>query len=134
MLCFIIFYRRFLLSNALPNLYLFEPEDDWPITRNYLESQLPERVKTALAIKIEGFQDTLAGRIDITKYSNYNKLLRVTARVLKLYDRNPKTSLKNATRDLTPHDLERAELFWMREAQQDHGEGYRERELQKIMS
>ena len=87
-----------------------------------------------MAIKIEGFQDTLAGRIDITKYSNYNKLLKVTARVLKLYDRNPKTSLKNATRDLTPHDLERAELFWMRGAQQDHGEGYRERELQKIMS
>ena len=25
-LCFIIFYRRFLLSNVLPNLYLFEPK------------------------------------------------------------------------------------------------------------
>ena len=38
-----------------------------------------------------------------------------------LNNRNPKTSLKNAARDLTPHDLERAELFWIREAQQDMG-------------
>ena len=50
-----------------------------------------------MATNIEGFQDTLAGRIDITKYSNYNKLLRVTARIMKLYDRKPKSSLKNAT-------------------------------------
>ena len=36
-----------------------------------------------MATNIEAFQDTLAGRIDISKYSNYNKLLRVTARIMK---------------------------------------------------
>ena len=61
----------------------------------------------SMAANIEAFQDTLAGRIDISKYSNYNKLLRVTARIMKLYDRNPKSSLKNATNDLTPHDVEK---------------------------
>ena len=100
--------------------FLKQPDDEWPITRNYLEPQLPERVKTAMATNIEGFQDTLAGRIDITKYSIYNKLLRVTARIMKLYDRKPKSSLKNATSDLTPHDVEKAELFWIREAQQNN--------------
>ena len=50
--------------------FLTQPEDEWPITRNYLEPQLPERVKTAMATNIERFQNTLAGRIDITKYSN----------------------------------------------------------------
>ena len=99
--------------------FLKQPENKWPITRNYLQPQLPELVKTAMATNIEAFQDTLAGRID--KYSNYNKLLRVTARIVKLYDRNPKSSLKNATNDLTPHDLEKAELFWIREAQQNIG-------------
>ena len=83
--------------------------------------QLPEIFKTAMASNIEAFQDTLAGRIDISKYSNYNKLLRVTARIMKLYDRNPKSSLKNATDDLTPDDVEKAELFWIREAQQNMG-------------
>ena len=82
--------------------FLKQPENEWPITRNYLEPQLPELVKTAMATNIEAFQDTLAGRIDISKYSNYNKLLRVTARIMKLYDRNPKSSLKNVTNDLTP--------------------------------
>ncbi|XP_068674368.1 uncharacterized protein [Montipora foliosa] len=101
--------------------FLKQPENEWPITRNYLEPQLPELVKTAMATNIEAFQDTLAGRIDISKYSNYNKLLRVTARIMKLYDRNPKSSLKNATNDLTPHDVEKAELFWIREAQQNMG-------------
>ena len=82
-----------------------QPEDEWPTTHNYLEPQLPERVKTAMATNIERFQDTVAGRTDITKYSNYNKLLRVTARIMKIYDRNPKSSLKNATSELTPHNL-----------------------------
>ena len=85
------------------------------------EPQLPELVKTAMATNIEAFQDTLAGRIDIRKYSNYNKLLTVTARIMKLYNRNPKSSLKNATNDLTPHDVEKAELFWIREAQKNMG-------------
>ena len=74
-----------------------------------------------MATHIEVFQDTLVGRIDISKYSNYNKLLRVTAIIMNLYDRNPKSSLKNATNDLTPQDVEKAELFWIREARQSMG-------------
>lgn len=74
-----------------------------------------------MATNIEAFQDTLAGRIDISKFSNYNELLRVTAGIMKLYDRNPKSSLKNATNDLTPHDVEKAELLWIRRAQQNMG-------------
>ena len=40
---------------------------------------------------------------------------------MKLYNRNPKSSLKNTTNDLTPHDVEKAELLWIREAQQNMG-------------
>ena len=47
-----------------------------------------------MATNIERFQDTLAGRIDITKYSDYNKLLRVTARVTKL-DETEKNELEH---------------------------------------
>ena len=64
--------------------FLKQPENEWPITRNYLQPQLPELVKTAMATNIEAFQDTLAGRIDISKYSNYNKLLRRLTIVLGL--------------------------------------------------
>ena len=37
--------------------FLKQPENEWPITRNYLEPQLPEIVKTAMATNIEAFQD-----------------------------------------------------------------------------
>ena len=81
--------------------FLKQPENEWPITRNYLEPQLPERVKTAMATNIERFEDTLAGRIDITKYSDYNKLLRVTARVIKILRQKPQSITKK--RDKRSH-------------------------------
>ena len=74
-----------------------------------------------MVTNIEGFQDTLTGRIDITNYSNYNTLLRVSARIFKLYDRNPKPSQLNVTSGLTPHDVEKGELFWIGKAQQNMG-------------
>lgn len=49
--------------------FLKQPENEWLITRNYLQPQLPELVKTAMATNIDAFQYTLAGRIDISKYS-----------------------------------------------------------------
>ena len=62
-----------------------------------------------MATNVEAFQDTLAGRIDISKYSDYNNLLRVTARIMKLYDRNPKSSQKKKTRQtISPH------MMWKR--------------------
>ena len=61
--------------------------------------------------------DSLADRIDITRYSNYTKLIRVTARVLAMYQQKPTPSLKAATLILNKDDLESAELFWIRQAQ-----------------
>ena len=41
----------------------------------------------------------------------------MTARVLKLYQRNPRLTFKNATQDLHSKDIEREEIFWTLEAQ-----------------
>ena len=62
--------------------------------------------------------DTTSPEIDITRYSSYTKLIRVTARVLAVGQRNPRPSLKNAAKTLTPADIERAEIFWIRKAQE----------------
>ena len=72
-----------------------------------------------MVTKIEGPHDTLASQIDITKYSNYGKLLRVTARILKFYNKFPKPSFKNATQELTPEDIKKVEIFWIKEIQQN---------------
>ena len=69
-------------------------------------------------MKIEGKEeDTLVKRIDIQKYFSYIKLLRVTARVLALYTRNPKATFCNAIKPMTPQNIEQAELIWIRDCQ-----------------
>ena len=62
-------------------------------------------------------KDDLASRIKIERFSDYNRLLRVTARISKLYRREPKATLKNATQEITSEDVETAEVFWIKEAQ-----------------
>lgn len=64
-------------------------------------------------------KDELASRIKIERFSDYNRLLRVTARILKLYHREPKATLKNATQEITSKDVETAEVFWIKEAQRN---------------
>ena len=97
--------------------FLQYPESEWPITRNYSEPQIPKQILKVANIVNASVEDSLAARIDIEKFSEYNRLLRVTARVLKLYERNPRLTFKNATQDLHSKDIERAEIFWIRQAQ-----------------
>ena len=51
--------------------FLKQPEEEWPITRNYLEPQLPERVKTAMATNIVAANKELS---NITKNWDWNNL------------------------------------------------------------
>ena len=100
--------------------FLQYPESEWPITRNYSEPQIPKQILKVANIVNASVEDSLAARINIENFSQYNRLLRVTARVLMLYERNPRLTFKNATQDLNSKDIERAEIFWIREAQCCH--------------
>ena len=44
-------------------------------------------------------------------------MLRVTARILAMYNKELKPTLKNATRTLTAEDINDAERFWFLESQ-----------------
>ena len=96
--------------------FLKQPEKEWPITRNYLEQHIPQQLKVINTISVS-VEDNLASRIKIERFSDFNRLLRVTARVLKLFHRSPKVTLKNATAELSSKDIELAETFWIKEAQ-----------------
>ena len=61
-------------------------EDEWPVQQESLAVEAPEQVKIVLAITKEN-EDKLAKRIDISRFSSYQRLLRVTARVLAMYDK-----------------------------------------------
>jgi len=59
-------------------------------------------------------EDTqLEKRINIDNYSNFDKVLKVTARVLAMYQKMPRITFKNVTKVLTPEDITNAERFWI---------------------
>ena len=62
-------------------------------------------------------EDSLTNCININRFSSYARLIRVTARVIAMYRRNPKLSFKNATEVPDQSMLEAAELLWIYEAQ-----------------
>ena len=58
-------------------------------------------------------EDSLTNCININRFSSYTRLIRVTARVIAMYRRNPKLSFKNATKVTDQSMLEAAELLWI---------------------
>ena len=100
--------------------FLELPENEWPIYKTLTKKQLPDLVRMASIVtkgSTENKKDTLASRINISKYSNYGKQIRITARILAMYQTEPKPSFKNAAKLLTPNDIAKAEHFWIIEAQ-----------------
>ena len=102
--------------------FLELPEREWPINKALTKEQIPDQVKVAYNIT-QTYQindtDTLASRLNIERYSNFDKILRVTARVRLLFQRTPKPSFKNAGKTLIPLDVTMAEHFWIMEAQRN---------------
>ena len=70
-------------------LFLCLPEDEWPIESTTNLTELPELLKTTFIVaKVEANEiDSLASRIDITRFSKLELLRNTTARVLRLYNR-----------------------------------------------
>ena len=99
--------------------FLKQPESEWPISRNCSEARIPRAIMKVVNTVNVSVKDDLASRIKIERFSDYNRLLRVTARILNLYRREPKATFKNATQEITSKDVETAELFWIKEAQRN---------------
>ena len=100
--------------------FLKLPESEWPITKTPTTLQkLPETIKVPASINIVNNigEDTLEKRINIDNHLNFEKLLRVTARVLAMYQKMPRTTFNNVTKVLTPEDITNAERFWILQAQ-----------------
>lgn len=98
--------------------FLNQPESEWPISRNYAEQQLPDMVKT-VRIATAVIKDDKVTRINIRHYSNYKRLLRVTAQVLSMYHTDSKPIFFNVKREPTAEDLMKAEDLWIQEAKRN---------------
>ena len=92
-------------------LFLKQPASEWPISRNYSEVRIPKTIMKVVNIVNVSVKDDLASRIKLERFSDYNRLLKLTARILKLYHRELKATLKNATQEITSKDVKTAEVF-----------------------
>lgn len=86
------------------------PLEMWPVSQSS-NCELPERIHVNIAQCSDSEKENI---IDVAKFKNYNMLIAVTARILKIFKVR---SLKGLTLKLEPEDLREAEQFWVREAQ-----------------
>ncbi|XP_033126819.1 uncharacterized protein LOC117124630 [Anneissia japonica] len=93
--------------------FLKWPIEQWPIAQKCSEKNLPERVKVVMVVDVQE-EDSLADKINANRHSSYQKLLRVTARILRMYE---KKRLSSVADEITAEDLKRAEIFWVKESQ-----------------
>ena len=92
------------------------PESEWPFSRVCAIQELQQEPRV---VKIANTKpkDSLAVRIDISRYSDYTRLVRVTAKVLAMLRTDYRPSFRNAARVLEPADVAKAERFWILQAQ-----------------
>ena len=102
--------------------FLALPEEDWPVTSQTDVVDLPGRAKTIIVAAGDvQISDTLAGRINIRRFSKIELLINTTAHILKLYRRyrfeTDATCNQSCMSDITVEDREIAEKFWIQDAQ-----------------
>ena len=96
--------------------FLEEEISQWPITSEVSITSIPELKVVSNKVKCKSVHESLANRIDIQRFSRWERLKATTARILKLYSRYAKGGNRNDT-NVTVEDLQNAEDFWVKEAQ-----------------
>lgn len=97
--------------------YLRREMTSWPISKYLSENSLPDRVGvTFLCNSTEKSSNLILSVMNIEKYSSYNKLLRVTARVFMVFkNKSFKAMFINPPAEM----LKFAEKSWVKEVQKD---------------
>ena len=94
--------------------FLKLPLHEWPISNDCSVTELPERNKIILAVKEKPESSQV---IDIKRFSNYNRLIRTTARILNIKTSKPNYSLSYIRDTVTIAGLESAKIYWVRDCQ-----------------
>ena len=85
--------------------FLCDPENEWPIKQTYTGASLPDQI----VMKIEVLPSSIAPEmIDLQRFSSYDKLVHVTARVKSSFSMLPR-SLKNIAKSPDRKSLADAE-------------------------
>ena len=77
-------------------------------------------------------EDSIAIRIDLSRSSSYQRLLRVATRVLAMHYKSSNLSLRNMCRPLTANNLEDACMLWVQEVKKLLLEKFRRGEFKRL--
>ena len=91
--------------------FLYMHENEWPISKDCKINEIPE-VKVNVLQDTVSEEDSLAKRIDVNRFSKFKILINTTKRILRLY-----SIFKNGIDTTEKLLIEKAENFWIKEAQ-----------------
>ena len=104
--------------------FLRWPKDTWPISQKHYEQELPDRRTICLTVVAERYSPDLSNIINLGHFSAYDKLLRITARLLQSAE---KRSLSGIGMPLQAELITKAETLWIRHAQKQLFENWQDR-------
>ncbi|XP_043234175.1 uncharacterized protein LOC122387784 isoform X1 [Amphibalanus amphitrite] len=97
--------------------FLNFPRESWPMSQKPYEHELPDSIVVNLTtIGTNTARHDICNDIAIENFSSYDKLIRVTARLLSIVESDTR-SLKSIGKPLTVEVLSKAEELWIRQAQ-----------------
>ena len=102
--------------------FLLLPKEEWPIeSANADQDEVERECKKTQAVGTVTSKETVTGVIDCERFSRCGRLVRVTAWVLKM-KKNLLAKIKPTNdiaveESLTPEELEKSRIFWIKEAQ-----------------
>ncbi|GFR11593.1 integrase catalytic domain-containing protein [Trichonephila clavata] len=99
--------------------WLHQPEENWPKgeVEGVEEKNLELRRKYEKTIQNQCILEPNDHVLDLKKYSSLNKMLRVTAWILRFLTNSRHNNVKDSY--LHANEIEQAELFWITEAQRE---------------
>lgn len=101
-------------------------ESEWPIKNTASAVELPELTKKAFCVQAQALHEySISNVIDITRFSCYYRLLRVTARILAI-GKGEKRSLRNIAMPVETQSQQDAESLWIQEAQRSLQQAFEE--------
>ncbi|XP_063603426.1 uncharacterized protein LOC134779294 [Penaeus indicus] len=93
--------------------FLTLPTSRWPI-RQTCEDELTDRIGISMTVNNASHENCGMQLIDVNRYSDYYKLLRVTCRVMNVFKYK---SFKGILRSPTVQGITDAEILWVKEMQ-----------------
>ena len=103
--------------------FLLLPKEEWPIeSANTDQDEVERECKKTQAVGTVTSKETATGVIDCKRFSRWGRLVRVTAWVLRMKKNllakiKPTNDIAVEEESLTPEELEKSRIFWIKEAQ-----------------